>query len=121
MRSFASPTADLHTIALLLQVLFKHHDPLVFSLDQLRDFLEVSAGWFAASHAAHPDAHHAFFLWNCLARAGGRIRGGASGEGAAGMEGAIKRWAEGGLHARSPDATSVPFQQVPPSIMATGS
>ncbi len=50
------------------QVLFKHHDPLQFSLEQLKDFMAVSEAWFAASHAQHPDAKNAFFIWNCLAR-----------------------------------------------------
>jgi hypothetical protein len=52
--------------------LFKAHDPLVFSLEQLSDFMSVSEAWFAASHKQHPDAKHAFLIWNCLARAGVR-------------------------------------------------
>ncbi|GLC62276.1 hypothetical protein PLESTB_001865100 [Pleodorina starrii] len=51
-------------------VLFKHHDPLAFSREQLDDFLGVSADWFAAAAAAHPDAAHPFFIWNCGPRAG---------------------------------------------------
>ncbi|KXZ43867.1 hypothetical protein GPECTOR_78g55 [Gonium pectorale] len=51
-------------------VLFKHHEPLAFTPEQLADFLSVSAGWFAAASAAHPDARHPFFIWNCGPRAG---------------------------------------------------
>ncbi|EFJ45930.1 hypothetical protein VOLCADRAFT_93650 [Volvox carteri f. nagariensis] len=51
-------------------VLFKHHDPLSFSREQLADFLAVSADWFAVAAAAHPDARHPFFIWNCGSRAG---------------------------------------------------
>ncbi|GFR50092.1 hypothetical protein Agub_g12237 [Astrephomene gubernaculifera] len=51
-------------------VLFKHHDPLTFSSHQLADFLGVAEDWFAAAAAAHPDAHHPFFIWNCGPRAG---------------------------------------------------
>lgn len=49
-------------------VLFKHHDPLQFSLEQLDDFLSASHEWFERSAAAHPDGRHPFFLWNALPR-----------------------------------------------------
>eukprot|EP00195_Chlamydomonas_chlamydogama_P000502 CAMPEP_0202919522 /NCGR_PEP_ID=MMETSP1392-20130828/76056_1 /ASSEMBLY_ACC=CAM_ASM_000868 /TAXON_ID=225041 /ORGANISM="Chlamydomonas chlamydogama, Strain SAG 11-48b" /LENGTH=480 /DNA_ID=CAMNT_0049612915 /DNA_START=177 /DNA_END=1620 /DNA_ORIENTATION=+ len=51
-------------------VLFKHHDPLSFSLEQLADFMTVSDVWFQRSAQEHPDARHGFFIWNALARAG---------------------------------------------------
>ncbi|PNH05460.1 hypothetical protein TSOC_008285, partial [Tetrabaena socialis] len=51
-------------------ILFKHHDPLAFSLQQLADFLAVSDRWLAAAAATHPAARHPFFLWNCGPRAG---------------------------------------------------
>ncbi|KAL3133900.1 hypothetical protein ABBQ32_008355 [Trebouxia sp. C0010 RCD-2024] len=51
-------------------VLFKHHHPLHFSQQQVSELLSTAAEWFRASHALHPEAHHPFFLWNCLPRAG---------------------------------------------------
>ncbi len=51
-------------------VLFKHHDPLQFNEEQVAELLAASADWFAAAHAQHSDARHAFFIWNCLHRAG---------------------------------------------------
>ena len=51
-------------------VLFKHHQPLEFSLPQLADLLLCARSWFWAVHSAHPAAAHPFFLWNCGARAG---------------------------------------------------
>ncbi|GAX74398.1 hypothetical protein CEUSTIGMA_g1846.t1 [Chlamydomonas eustigma] len=51
-------------------VLFKHHDPLHFTEEQLKDFLIVSEEWYMKSHILHPDAAHAFLIWNCMARAG---------------------------------------------------
>ena len=51
-------------------VLFKHHQPLEFSLPQLADVLLCARSWFRAAHSAHPSAMHPFFLWNCGAHAG---------------------------------------------------
>ena len=51
-------------------VLFKHHDPLTFSQQQLSELLEGSQEWMLRAGSAHPAAHHPFFLWNCLHRAG---------------------------------------------------
>ncbi|KAK9844700.1 hypothetical protein WJX74_005673 [Apatococcus lobatus] len=51
-------------------VLFKHHDPLAFSQQQLGELLDVSDTWVQRAGHAHPHAHHPFFLWNCLHRAG---------------------------------------------------
>lgn len=51
-------------------VLFRHHNPLEFNLAQLTDVIQASHQWFTRSHACHPEAKHAFLIWNCLARAG---------------------------------------------------
>ncbi|KAK9905646.1 hypothetical protein WJX75_003820 [Coccomyxa subellipsoidea] len=51
-------------------VLFRHHDPLKFSLPQLSDLLQVAEEWFERASAAQPSARHPFFLWNCGPRAG---------------------------------------------------
>uniref|UniRef100_A0A383VL33 Galactose-1-phosphate uridyl transferase N-terminal domain-containing protein n=1 Tax=Tetradesmus obliquus TaxID=3088 RepID=A0A383VL33_TETOB len=51
-------------------VLFKHHQPLQFSQEQLSDLLDASWLWFQASHQLQPAAGQPFLLWNCLPRAG---------------------------------------------------
>ncbi len=61
-------------------ILFKHHDPLHFSLEQLQDLISVSQQWFdqaAAAEAANdaalglpPRELHPLFVWNCLPRGG---------------------------------------------------
>ncbi|PRW33028.1 hypothetical protein C2E21_8036 [Chlorella sorokiniana] len=61
-------------------VLFKHHDPLQFNLEQLQDLVNVSQGWFqsAAEHEAERDAAiglprrtlHPLLVWNALPRGG---------------------------------------------------
>lgn len=51
-------------------VLFKHHQPLVFSQEALSDMLDAAWLWFQASHKLNPTAVEPFFLWNCLPRAG---------------------------------------------------
>jgi len=51
-------------------VLFKHHDPVRFSLDQLADFFHASELWFKNSIQKDPTAVHPFFIWNCGPRAG---------------------------------------------------
>jgi hypothetical protein len=53
-------------------VLFKHHDPLQFSEEQLAGLLEASQGWVHAAAAAHPEEHplHPLLIWNALPRSG---------------------------------------------------
>ena len=51
-------------------LLFKHHDPLVFSHAQLADMLAVAAAWFAEARRSRPAAIHPLLLWNCLPRSG---------------------------------------------------
>lgn len=52
-------------------VIFKHHDPLNWNADQLRDMIEVAYRWFETSAAQHPQRElYPLFVWNSLARAG---------------------------------------------------
>ena len=59
-------------------VLFKHHNPLSFDLEQLQDLTSVSSEWFHRARRENQTeqggggggASHAFFIWNCLSRAG---------------------------------------------------
>ena len=55
---------------------FKHHDPLEFSLDALCDLLDTSGSWFEAcsmdstSKGGDPRTLHPLILWNCNVRSG---------------------------------------------------
>lgn len=59
-------------------VLFKHHEPLEFTYEQLSDLLDVAHRWFAQSYnickLEYPevdrDALHPLLVWNALGRAG---------------------------------------------------
>jgi len=59
-------------------VLFKHHEPLEFTYDQLSDLLDVAHRWFTQSYnickIEYPevdrDALHPLLVWNALGRAG---------------------------------------------------
>ena len=61
-------------------ILFKHHDPLSFNLEQLQDLVNVSHSWFQRAAAADaagtaalglpPRTLHPLLVWNCLPRAG---------------------------------------------------
>ena len=51
-------------------VLFRHHDPLQFSREQLADLLRASHEWLRRAAAASPSCRHPLFLWNCLPRSG---------------------------------------------------
>ena len=53
-------------------VLFKHHDPLTFSEEQLEGLLAAAQGWVHAAAAAAPEEHplHPILIWNALPRSG---------------------------------------------------
>ncbi|CAD7698388.1 unnamed protein product [Ostreobium quekettii] len=51
-------------------VLFKHHDPLAFSQEQLADLLAASSAWLCEAADAHPDAVYPLLVWNSGPRAG---------------------------------------------------
>ncbi|KAK3240162.1 hypothetical protein CYMTET_49980 [Cymbomonas tetramitiformis] len=51
-------------------LLFKHHDPLQFTSEQVSQLLSAADEWLQQAHAVRPDAQHPLLLWNCLPRAG---------------------------------------------------
>ena len=52
-------------------VLFKHHDPLVFSEAQLGGLLDCGAQWLEAAAAGNsPNERFPALMWNCGSRAG---------------------------------------------------
>ena len=52
-------------------IVFKEHDPLSFSLAQIRDYIDVANGWFQAAADAAEGYIYPFLMWNCRWRAGG--------------------------------------------------
>lgn len=51
-------------------VIFREFDPLVFSREQVVDYIDTSREWARRAQATHPEAKYFFFFWNCLWRAG---------------------------------------------------
>jgi hypothetical protein len=51
-------------------VLFKHHEPLEFSLEQLSSLLVAAQQWVHNTHAACPEALHPLLMWNSGPRSG---------------------------------------------------
>ena len=51
-------------------VLFKHHEPLEFTLPQLGGLLEAGQKWVHNTHAACPEAGHPLLMWNSGPRSG---------------------------------------------------
>ena len=51
-------------------VLFKHHEPLAFSLEQLGGLLDAAQKWVHNTHAACPEALHPLLMWNSGPRSG---------------------------------------------------
>lgn len=54
-------------------IVFDDHDPLAFDAESVADYLDVARRWWAAAHAAGPEAIYPLFMWNCLWKAGASI------------------------------------------------
>ena len=52
-------------------IIFNNHDALAFSLDDLRDYIEVANKWFRAATDIAQNFIYPFLIWNCGWRAGG--------------------------------------------------
>ncbi len=50
-------------------VIFDEHDPLVFSPERVRDYIDTAWAWGQQAHAADPQARYFFFMWNCIWKA----------------------------------------------------
>jgi hypothetical protein len=54
-------------------LIFDEPDPLRFSEDQVRDYIDTGLRWAEAARKVDEDAKYFFFMWNCLGRAGASL------------------------------------------------
>jgi galactose-1-phosphate uridylyltransferase len=54
-------------------IIFDEHHPLLFTADQVADYLDTGQRWAQRVHQIDPRACYPFFLWNCLWRSGASI------------------------------------------------
>lgn len=54
-------------------IIFKSHNPLRFTREQIVDYLDTGWKWAQEAHKVDPEARYYFFLWNCLRRAGASL------------------------------------------------
>ncbi len=54
-------------------VIFDGHDPLEFSEERVRDYLEVGYRWAERAYATNPAARYFLFMWNALWKSGASI------------------------------------------------
>ena len=54
-------------------VVFNEKNPLHFTRESVRDYLNTGERWAALAHRSDPAAKYYFFLWNCLWRAGASL------------------------------------------------
>jgi hypothetical protein len=54
-------------------IVFKERNPLLFTREQIHDYLDTGERWAALAHRSDPAAKYYFFLWNCLWRAGASL------------------------------------------------
>jgi hypothetical protein len=51
-------------------LIFKKHNPLIFSQEELSDYLETAFKWFNMVYQEDESYHFPFMVWNCLYKAG---------------------------------------------------
>lgn len=51
-------------------IFFRQHNPLVFSAEEVSDYIETGFKWFKKVHNYDKQFKFPFFLWNCLQKAG---------------------------------------------------
>ena len=54
-------------------VIFNEFNPLMFSKEQVIDYIDVAWEWAKRAQAKRPQAKYFLFVWNCLCRAGASI------------------------------------------------
>ncbi len=54
-------------------IIFKDHNPLGFSRDEIIDYIDTGWKWAQKAHQLDPEAKYYFFLWNCLKKAGATL------------------------------------------------
>jgi len=54
-------------------IIFKGHNPLKFSREEIIDYLDTGWKWAQKAHKFDPSARYYFFLWNALKKAGASL------------------------------------------------
>ncbi|HDN79481.1 MAG TPA: hypothetical protein ENG33_03310 [Chloroflexi bacterium] len=54
-------------------VIFENHNPLVFDVEEVKDYFDTALGWARAAHQMDPEARYFFLMWNCLWKSGASI------------------------------------------------
>ena len=54
-------------------VVFDEHNPLVFSGEKVKDYIDTALSWARKAHCEAKDARYFLFMWNCLWRSGASI------------------------------------------------
>jgi galactose-1-phosphate uridylyltransferase len=54
-------------------VVFDEHNPLVFSLEKVSDYMDTALAWARKAHEVDRQARYFFFMWNCLWKSGASI------------------------------------------------
>ncbi len=54
-------------------VVFDEHNPLVFSGEQVKDYIDTALAWARQAHCVDKEAVYFFFLWNCLWKSGASV------------------------------------------------
>ncbi len=54
-------------------VVFDEHNPLVFSSEEVSDYIDTALAWAHKAHDVDPEARYFFFMWNCLWKSGASI------------------------------------------------
>jgi len=54
-------------------VIFSEHNPLTFSAEGVKDYIDTALAWARKAHCEDKAARYFFFMWNCLWRSGASI------------------------------------------------
>ncbi len=54
-------------------IIFNEFDPLAFSKEQVKDYIDTGLEWARRALKARPEAKYFLFFWNCLWRAGASL------------------------------------------------
>jgi hypothetical protein len=54
-------------------VVFDEHNPLIFSSEEVSDYMDTALAWAHKAHDVDREARYFFFMWNCLWKSGASI------------------------------------------------
>lgn len=54
-------------------VIFDEHNPLHFTAEEVKDYIDTALRWAREAHCADKDARYFFLMWNCLWKSGASI------------------------------------------------